>query len=153
MGKAQKKKLQSYLKDIERGKFQGMLTDFVIAEAIGALMRAASTAEGRELSPTDRILIEETIEELVDDLGLIVHGSDVLAGPPNEPADVFATIRNLIASTTPVKYHRKWRHFGGADALHLLFAHRAGADCIATFDQDFRSATQPVVPFFIEEEY
>ena len=51
----------------------------------------------------------------------------------------------------------RWRAIGGADAIHAVFANRADADLLATFDEGFKAirglAGWKLQPLIIPEVY
>lgn len=144
-------KAASFLKDIETGKYVGIVTSFTVAEYLAVIRGLLCERRNRQVSPEEISAIRKRLEQFITQMGIMLYDSDTLA---NRHA-VFAECESMIERDTPSKgkYDRKWHYLNGADALHVAFAASVNAEAIATFDDDFRGICGSVSPLMLSEVY
>ena len=150
-----------FLQDIEDGNVTGVVTTFVINEFQAVTKGILARANGAEPSPGDLVGPMEDLEKLFNDLGVEERDADALAGDMTGRSVVFGDSIRVIndAGVARVAYWKRgrrvvdWRTIGGADALHAIYAERAGATHVATCDKAFRRLRGPVAPAVLEDMY
>jgi predicted nucleic acid-binding protein len=144
-------KSNSFLKDIEKGKYIGIITTFTIAEYLGVIKGVLCSKRNKQVSAGEIMAIKSKFEQFITQLGITLYDSDSLAS--KKP--IFSECENVIERSTAFKgrYDRKWHHIRGADALHVAFALSVNAEAIATFDDDFRGIDGAISPLMLFEAY
>ncbi len=144
-------KANSFLKDVEKGKYMGIVTSFTIAEYLAVIKGVLSNRRNGQVSPSEILIIKGKLEQFLSQMGIMLYDSDKLAS--RNP--IFSQCESVIERTTAFKgkRDRKWHHLRGADALHVALALSVKAEAIATFDDDFRGAVGIVNPIMLSEMY
>jgi predicted nucleic acid-binding protein len=144
-------KSDSFLKDIENGKFIGIITSFTVAEYLAVTRGVLCNKRNGQVSNNEIMMIKAKFEQFIAQMGIMLYDSDSLAGKNQ----IFDECENIVERSTAFKgrYDRKWHHMRGADALHVAFALSVNAEAIATFDDDFRGASGSISPLMISEVY
>lgn len=144
-------KAASFLRDIETGKYIGIITSFTVSEYLAVIRGLLCEKRNRQVSPEEILVIRRRLEQFITQMGIMLYDSDTLA---NRHA-VFAECESMIERDTPSKgrYDRRWHYLNGADALHVAFATSLNAEAIATFDDDFRGICGSVSPLLLSEVY
>jgi len=147
-----------FLKNVEEGRFEGIVSIFSILELIKIireiLVQLEDVRDPKEWEKEIRIVIETIFK---------TNNIKIVEGPSKECAR-FDDIRDLLYATVlwdsfelMNKYQGKilwngheFRHEGlyPADTLHLVLAKKTGCNKIATFDRDFdetRDVVQPII--------
>jgi predicted nucleic acid-binding protein len=140
-----------FLKDIENGRYMGIVTSFTIAEYLAATRGLLCEKRNKQVSPEEVLTIKTSLEQFITQMGIILYDADTLA--INHA--VFAESETMIEGDVPSKgkYDRKWHYLKGADALHAAFAISVNAEAIATFDDDFKGICGSVSPLMLSEVY
>jgi len=144
-------KAASFLRDVEKGKYVGIVTSFTVAEYLAVIRGLLCQKRNKQVSPSEISTIKLRLEQFINQMGIVLYDADVLAGGHA----VFAESESMIERDTPSKgkYDRRWHYLNGADALHVAFAASVNAEAIATFDDDFRGICGSVVPLMLSEVY
>jgi predicted nucleic acid-binding protein len=144
-------KSNSFLKDIEKGKYIGIITTFTIAEYLGVIKGVLCSKRNKQVSAGEIMAIKSKFEQFITQMGITLYDSDSLAS--KKP--IFSECENVIERSTAFKgkHDRKWHHIRGADALHVAFALSVNAEAIATFDDDFRGVDGAISPLMLFEAY
>jgi len=132
-------KAEKFFVEVERGKYQAVATTFTVAEYL-AVMKEILAGQLRATpaqSHIDKLKIE--IENFIGQMGIELLDADDLAETPLGRSDVFRPSFQVVEGV-PVTLgrDREWRGVGGADAISVVLADRAGAELFATFDEGFR---------------
>jgi predicted nucleic acid-binding protein len=145
------RKAALFLKDIENGKYMGIVTSFTIAEYVAATRGLLCEKRNRQVSPKEVSAIKAKLEQFITQMGIMLYDSDTLA----TRQAVFAESESMIERDVPSKgkYDGRWHYLKGADALHAAFATSVNAEAIATFDDDFRGVCGSVSPLMLSEVY
>lgn len=144
-------KSDSFLKDIENGKYVGIITSFTIAEYLAVTKGVLCSKRNGQVSTGEITTIRAKFEQFINQMGIMLYDSDTVAS--KNP--VFSECENVVERSFAFKgrYDRKWHHVRGADALHVAFALSVNAEAIATFDDDFRGASGSINPLMLSEVY
>ena len=144
-------KSNSFLKDIEKGKYIGIITTFTIAEYLAVIKDVLCNKRNNQVSTEEIMTIKARFEQFITQMGITLYDSDSLAS--KKP--IFSECENVIERSTAFKgrHDRKWHHVRGADALHVAFALSVNAEAIATFDDDFRGIDGSISPLMLFEAY
>ena len=144
-------KANSFLKDIEKGKYMGIVTSFTIAEYLAVIKGVLSNRRNGQVLPSEILTIKGKLEQFLSQMGIMLYDSDKLAS--KNP--IFGECESVIERTAAFKgkRDRKWHHLRGADALHVALALSVKAEAIATFDDDFRGAVGIINPIMLSEMY
>lgn len=144
-------KSDSFLKDIENGKYVGIITSFTIAEYLAVTKGVLCNKRNGQVSTGEIITIKAKFEQFIDQMGITLYDSDSLASK----SPVFSECENVVERSLAFKgrYDRKWHHMRGADALHVALALSVNAEAIATFDDDFRGVGATISPLMLSEVY
>ncbi len=145
------RKSSLFLKDIETGKYMGIVTTFTIAEYLAVTRGLLCKKRKKPVTSSDIQAVKAKLEQFINEMGIVLYDSDALA----TKHAVFADCENMIERDVPSvgKYDGKWHYLKGADALHLAFANSVNAEAIATFDDDFKGVCGTVNPLLISEVY
>ncbi len=140
-----------FIKDIEQGKYIGIVTSFTIAEYISVIKGLLCKKRNKQITSAETLAIKTKLEQFITQMGIVLYDSDTLA----TKHAIFADCENIIEQDVPSlgKHDGKWHYLKGADALHLAFANSVNAEAIATFDDDFRGVCGAVRPLIISEVY
>ncbi len=151
--------LQFFL-DIENGKYEGVITSFTQIEYIAVMKELLSQRIGA--SPTFAQLnsLRREFESFIDNEGIEVLDSDDLSTSVGR-CEIFKWSGQVVDACGTIRGSRdhKWRTINGADAIHAVFANRADADLLATFDEGFKlirslaASGWKLRPLIIQEEY
>lgn len=139
-----------FLKDIEKGKYMGIVTTFTVAEYLAVTKGVLCNKRNGQVSASDMSKIKSQLEQFLSQMGIILYDSDMLASKNPIFSDCETIIENSGAFKG--KYDRKWHHLRGADALHVALALSVKAEAIATFDDDFRGVSS-INPIILSEVY
>lgn len=144
-------KSDSFLKDIENGKYIGIITSFTVAEYLAVTKGVLCNKRNGQVSTGEIIKIKAKFEQFITQMGIVLYDSDSLAG--KNP--IFSECENVVERSTAFKgrYDRKWHYVRGADALHVALALSVNAEAIATFDDDFRGASGSISSLMLPEVY
>lgn len=144
-------KATMFLRDVEKGKYVGIVTTFTVAEYLAVIRGLLCQRRNRQVSPAEISTIKLRLEQFINQMGIVLYDSDVLASGHT----VFAESESMIEKDESYKgkYDRKWHCLNGADALHVAFAASVNAEAIATFDDDFRGVCGSIVPLMLSEVY
>ncbi len=144
-------KARSFLKDVEIGKYMGIVTSFTIAEYLAVIKGVLCNKRNSQVSSSEIFTIKSKLEQFISQMGIILYDSDMLAS--RNP--IFCECESVIERTTAFKgkRDRKWHYLKGADALHVALAISVKAEAIATFDDDFRGAVGIINPLMVSEMY
>ncbi len=150
-----------FLKEIETGHLTGVVTTFVVHEAVDVAKRLMAKRYGRELSLLELQAVQEDIERELNRLGVEQHDADALAIAALGQAPVFERSGHIIfhsgSTRTSINTTRGrqdvWKSVGGADAVHISFAERAGASHYATCDSGFSKLSGNVTPAILRDQY
>jgi predicted nucleic acid-binding protein len=145
------RKSASFLKDVEEGKYIGIITSFTVAEYVAVTRGILCKQRNKQVASEEMLTIKAKLEEFITQMGIVLYDSDTLA----TKHAVFADSENMIERDVPSfgKYDGKWHYLKGADAIHLAFANSVNAEAIATFDDDFKGVCGTVSPLIISEVY
>jgi len=144
-------KSNSFLRDIEKGKYIGIITTFTIAEYLGVIKGVLCNKRNKQVTAGEVIAIKSKFEQFITQMGITLYDSDSLAS--KKP--IFSECENVVERSTAFKgrHDRKWHHIRGADALHVAFALSVNAEAIATFDDDFKGIDGSISPLMLFEAY
>ena len=145
------RKSASFLRDIENGKYVGIVTSFTVAEYIAVTRGILCDKRKGQVSPAEITAIKVKLEQFITQMGIELYDSDTLASRHAVFAECGSMIERDVASKG--KYDGKWHYLKGADALHAAFAVSVNAEAIATFDDDFRGVCGAVSPLMLSEVY
>ena len=150
-GKNLASKSNSFLRDIENGKYIGIITTFTIAEYLGVIKGVLCNKRNKQVSVGEIMVIKARFEQFITQIGIMLYDSDSLAS--KKP--IFSECEDVVERSTAFKgrYDRKWHHVKGADALHVALALSVNAEAIATFDDDFRGIDGSISPLMLSEVY
>jgi len=140
-----------FLKDVEKGKYIGIVTTFTIAEYLAVTRGVLCKKKNTQVTSSEISAIKAKLEQFITQMGIVLYDSDSLA----TKHAVFADCESMIERDVPSlgRHDGKWHYLKGADALHLAFANSVNAEAIATFDDDFRGVRGAVRPLIIPEVY
>jgi predicted nucleic acid-binding protein len=140
-----------FFKDIEKGKYIGIVTTFTIAEYLAVTRGLLCKKRNKKATSSEIRTVKAKLEQFINQMGIVLYDSDTLA----TKYAVFADCENMIERDVPSlgRHDGKWHYLNGADALHLAFANSVNAEAIATFDDDFRGVSGTVNPLMIPEVY
>ena len=140
----------NFLTKISARQVVGIVSTFTVAECISVLAKAHAERNGTAPTLVQLAQAKEKIEQFIRSMGIELEDSDALCFDPNGNVNVFArTVQLELTSPPALGRDRKWRTFGGADVLHVIFAERSDADDFATFDEGFRNMNSQVVPVLL----
>ena len=144
-------KSDSFLKDIEKGKYAGIITSFTVAEYLAVTKGLLCNKRNGQVSSSEISAIKAKFEQFITQMGIMLYDSDSLASK----TAIFSECENVVERCTAYKgrYDRKWHSMRGADALHVALALSVNAEAIATFDDDFRGAGGLINPLILSEVY
>lgn len=144
-------KSDSFLKDIENGKYIGIISSFTVAEYLAVTRGVLCNKRNGQVTTNEILTIKAKFEQFITQMGIMLYDSDSLAS--KNP--IFSECENVVEKSTAFKgrYDRKWHFMRGADALHVALALSVNAEAIATFDDDFRGASGLVNPLILSEAY
>jgi predicted nucleic acid-binding protein len=144
-------KSNSFLRDIENGKYIGIISTFTIAEYLGVIKGVLCNKRNRQVSVEEIRMIKASFEQFITQMGIMLYDSDSLASKKL----IFNECEDVVERSMAFKgrYDRKWHHVRGADALHVALALSVNAEVIATFDDDFRGIDGSISPLMISEVY
>lgn len=151
--------LQFFL-DIENGSYEGVITSFTQSEYIAVMKELLSQRIGAPPSLAQLNTLRTEFETFIDKEGIELLDSDDLSTSVGR-CEIFRWSSQVVDACRTVMGSRdyKWRAIGGADAIHAVFANRAGADVLVTFDESFKaigglaSAGWKLRPLIIPEMY
>jgi predicted nucleic acid-binding protein len=145
------RKSARFFKDIEKGKYIGIVTTFTIAEYIAVTKGFLCKKRSKKVTFSEIRTVKARLEQFINKMGIVLYDSDTLA----TKHAVFADCEDMIERDEPSlgSHDGKWHYLNGADALHLAFANSVNAEAIATFDDDFRGISGSVYPLMIPEVY
>ena len=149
-------KSYSFFKDIEDGKYIGIISSFSIMEYIGVAKGFFSRKMGRKITLPETDELRTSIIEFIESMGIITYDSDDLTVDPiSHSCTLFSDCYSfiLIAETVLGATDRKWHYLNGADALHTVFAIRSNSTHLATFDDDFKGIENNIKLVMINEVY
>jgi len=144
-------KSSSFLRDIEKGKYIGIITSFTIAEYLAVTKGLICIRRNRQVTDRETATLKAKFEQFITQMGIMLYDSDSLASKKA----VFSECENVIEKSTAFKgkIDRKWHFVKGADALHVALALSVNAEAIATFDDDFRGVGGFINPLMLSEVY
>jgi predicted nucleic acid-binding protein len=145
------RKSSLFFKDIEQGKYIGIVTTFTIAEYLAVTKGLLCKKRSKQVTSSEIKTVKAKLEQFITKMGIMLYDSDTLA----TKHAVFADVEDMVEKDMPSLGRRdgKWHYLNGADALHLAFANSVNAEAIATFDDDFRGVSGSVLPLMISEVY
>lgn len=127
-----------FFREVESGTYEGVITTFTYAEYMAVMKEILCERLRVKLSPTQINELKNQFESFVDKEGIEVLDADDLSTDLGH-CEIFRWSRQVIETTGTVEgKDHKWRTIGGADALHVVLANRAGAELLATFDEGFK---------------
>ena len=129
----------------------GVATTFTIAEYLAVTKGVLCNKRNGQVTPAEMAKIKSQFELFLNQMGIILYDSDVLA----KKTSVFSNCESIVENSGSYKgkRDRKWHHLRGADALHVALALSVKAEAIATFDDDFRGINIPINPIMLSEVY
>lgn len=144
-------KAESFFKDIEKGKYIGIISTFTVAEYIGVIRKTLCDKRDRQVTEREILIMKQKIEEFILKMGITLYDADSLASR----MALFSECERIVEDSDAFKgkRDRKWHCVKGADALHVAFALSVNAESIATFDDDFRGASNFINPIMLSEVY
>jgi predicted nucleic acid-binding protein len=144
-------KSNSFLRDIERGKYVGIVTSFTIAEYLSVMKGLICNRRNGQVTSLEIAAIKSKLEQFITQMGIMLYDSDSLAS--KNP--IFGNCENIVEGSSAFKgkRDRKWHYVRGADALHVALAMSVNAEAIATFDDDFRGASGFINSLMLSEVY
>jgi|YelNatPaOPRAMG01_1025707.scaffolds.fasta_scaffold93021_2 predicted nucleic acid-binding protein len=144
-------KANRFLKDIENGKYIGIVTTFTIAEYLAVMKGILCEKRNKQLSTEEATIIKSKFEQFINQMGIMLYDSDSLASKKQ----IFSECESVIERSIAFKgrQDRKWHYIKGADALHVALAISVNAEAIATFDDDFRGINGSISPLMLYEVY
>lgn len=144
-------KSNSFLEDIENGRYIGIITTFTIAEYLAVIRGVLCNKRDKQVSTGEILTVKAKFEQFITQMGIMLYDSDSLAS--KKP--IFSECENVVERSSAFKGRRdrKWHLVRGADALHVALALSVNAEAIATFDDDFRGVDGSISPLMISEVY
>lgn len=144
-------KANAFFRDVEKGKYIGIISTFTIAEYTGVLKQLLVNQRDGQVTQSEIQKVKEEIERFITKMGIILYDADSLASKTT----IFGKCDYIIESSSAFKGRRdrKWHSIKGADALHVSLAQSVNAEGIATFDDDFRGASIVISPIMLSEVY
>jgi predicted nucleic acid-binding protein len=126
--------------DIENGNYEGVITTFTQTEYIAVMKELLSQRIGAPLSLTQLNTLRSEFETFIDKEGIELLDSDDLSTSVGH-CEIFKWSSQVVDACRAVmgRHDYKWRTIGGADAIHAVFANRAGSDLLVTFDGGFKA--------------
>lgn len=148
-----------FFKEVEGGSYEGVITTFTYAEYLAVMKETLSKRLGAQLSHTQIETLKNEFESFVDKQGIEVLDADDLSSGVGR-CEIFGWSSQVVERTGTVQgADRRWRTVGGADAIHVVLANRAGAELLATFDEGFKVVNElanlgwSLKPLIIPEVY
>jgi len=144
-------KANSFFKDIEKGRYIGIISTYTISEYIGVVKEILCNRRNGQVFDNEIRKIKEKIEEFITRMGIILYDADSLT----RKTAVFSECEDIVERSTAFKgrLDGKWHCIKGSDALHVAFALSVNAEAIATFDDNFRGASEMISPIMLSEVY
>jgi predicted nucleic acid-binding protein len=150
------RKARKFLKDIEVGKYRGIISTITEIEYVGAAKRLISKASNRKITLHEQSTAIKDFEEYTEQLGIGIGDSDSLAINGVASSDLFSDAKTMINNSFPYFHMHAgtWKNIGGTDALTVSLAIRLNAELFATFDRGFYGLNSPALkPLIIPDEY
>lgn len=125
--------------ELENGAYEGVITTFTYAEYLAVMKVILSKGRGATPSQTQIDELKKIFGNFVEEEGIEVLDADDLSTSMGR-CEIFRWGSDVIDATGTVRgSDQRWRGIGGADAIHVVLASRAGAELLATFDQGFKA--------------
>lgn len=142
-------KAKAFFLDLERGAYEGVVSDFCRLEYCGYLKGEIAMIKSGNVTKTDMDLWMGKFDALVEDYGLEEVSADALLSTP-----FVSDCREVVEKSVPVRDRRDdWLVVKGADSVHAVLATRCEADFLATLDNDFRGLQDRVKPMVLWDKY
>lgn len=145
-----------FFEEVENGTYEAVITTFTYAEYTAVMKETISRRSGKSPSAADMEKLRTEFEGFVEKEGIEVLDADDLSTAFSR-SEVFRWCREVVERTGTVKGRdNRWRTIGGADAVHVVLANRAGAELYATFDEGFKAIDElgwDLKPLIIQEVY
>jgi predicted nucleic acid-binding protein len=130
--------LQFFL-DIENGKYEGVITTLTKSEYVAVMKENLSQRNGASLTLEQLNAMKNEFETFIDKEGIELLDSDDLSTSVGR-CEVFKWSNQVVETCRAIRgSNYRWRAIGGADSVHAVFANRADADLLVTFDESFKA--------------
>lgn len=142
----------AFFRDIELGKFVGVISTFELAEFQSAIKSILSQRRNAEMPQGDVDKEMGRLNDFIDKMGIKLYNADVVLD--TRPLVAFFRAEQLIGAAKSIKgtWRPDWHTIGGADATHLTIAETIGVESYATFDQGFKGVNGTSVKMLILSE-
>lgn len=149
-----------FFQDVEKGTYEGVVTTLTQTEYTAVMKELIAQRNGTSPSDSQVNTVKSEFQSFIGREGIELLDSDDLSTELGR-SEIFRWTKQVVDVCKCVTGTRdyKWRGIGGADAIHAVFANRAGADRLATFDEGFRaingliSSGWKLKPLIISEVY
>lgn len=152
-------KAREFFLDIERGKYQGIISTLTEIEYLGCAKRAITRSRNRQITPKEEQVVKDDLGNFLNNLGIGLSDSDLLITDAKRNPTLFSSTFSVMNTSRPYfdcqaqKEHR-WKNIGGTDALMVILATRLNAQFIATFDRGLMSIdSSQIKPLIISDAY
>jgi predicted nucleic acid-binding protein len=149
-----------FFEDVEKGTYEGVVTSFTQTEYTAVMQELLTQRIGTNLTDAQVSSVKREFDSFIEREGIELLDADDLSTELGR-SEIFRWGKQVVDTCRCVMGRRdyKWRTIVGADAIHAVFANRAGADVLATFDEGFRaldglaSSGWKLKPLIISEAY
>ncbi len=138
-----------FFQDIIAGKYEGITSNFTELEYRGLIKRVLSHMKNNQNVVVEESTAMNDFFTFINQIGIGFKDSDKLSINTLQQAHLIGSSINVIGQTVAI-YHpvskphqNPWKSVGGADALMVNLAIRAGANFLATFDRAFAGLNNP----------
>jgi|SRR5208337_1286183 len=142
----------AFFRDIEQGKFVGVISTFELAEFQSAIKSILSKLKNTETPQGDVDKEMGRLNDFIGKMGIKLYNADVVLD--THPLVAFFRAEQLIGAAKSIKgtWSPDWHTIGGADAIHLVIAETVGVESYATFDQGFKGINGTSIKMLILSE-
>jgi predicted nucleic acid-binding protein len=149
-------KSKGFFEDIEKTKYNGIISTVTELEYIGMVKRLISKQRKRQITDQEEQTALNDFELFTEQLGIGLTDSDDLAVDLFGISNIFSNSKTIIKRSHPY-FHQQagtWKNIGGTDALTISLAIRSNAQYFATFDRGFKGLNNlSITPLIIPDRY
>jgi len=146
-----------FFKDIETGKYRGIVSTLTRLEYRGVVKKVLSNYCNRAISAYEEQVALDDFDEFLENMGIGLVDADLLSRDSSGMiSDIIQKSEDILIPASPIYNPRAmkcpWTAMGGADALITNLAIRCDADYLATFDRGFKGLNSPYISTIIVPE-